>query len=131
MQLRENDIILNETPKSMIEHPTEDTHALTGVTDDNKQIRIHLLLRGVTSTMTVSKPTLEQFETLPRLVLTNQDLEWDPQNKNFQIQEEAYLNNKGEFIPAGDRKRKATNNNFVLETTRTKRLSIATLNERT
>ena len=78
MQLRENDIVLNECPKSMTENPTDDTHALSGIADNNARLRIPLLLRGVTSTMTVSKPTFHQYETLPHLVLTSENATWDP-----------------------------------------------------
>jgi hypothetical protein len=75
MQVRENDIILYEHPKSMTEHLTNDTHALSGVTDTNETIRIPFLIRGVMSTFNVSKPTLNQYKQLPRLTLTSRDLE--------------------------------------------------------
>ena len=39
MQMRENDIMLDETPKSMIDNPTNDNHALSGMTDNN----VHLI----------------------------------------------------------------------------------------
>ena len=127
MQLRDNDIILNETPKSMIENPTEEDHSFVGHTDDNRHIRIPFNIRGVTSCITVSKPTIEQYELLPRITLTNQDLQWDPQNIDFQSREEAFLDTYGNFKSPGDRKQ---DSKFVLKTTRStpvKEVSIAAL----
>jgi len=124
MQLRDNDIILNETPKSMIENPTEDDHTLAGHTDENRHIRIPFRLKGVTSCITVSKPTQSQYEELPRLVLTNQDLQWDPQSTDFQTQEDAFLDTFGNFKSPGERKQ---NSKFILKTTKTKEISIAAL----
>ena len=107
MQLRDNDIILNECPKSMIEYPTEEHHSLLVVTEETKeQIRIPLRLRGVTSTMMVSKPTPQEFEALPHVILTNRDTEWNPHNPDFGEQEAALLDPFGAFKPPGDRKQK-------------------------
>ena len=103
MQVRENDIILNEHPKSMTENPTNDTHALSGVTDTNELVRIPFLIRGVTSTFNVSKPTIYQYETLPRLTLTSGDLEWDPQSKTYEQAEAAMLNPYGKLKELRDR----------------------------
>ena len=103
MQVRENDIILNEHPKSMTEHPTSETHALSGVTDTNTVLRIPFLIRGVTSTFNVSKPTIEQYELLPRLTLTSADLTWDPQTKEYEQAEAAMLDTNGELKEPGDR----------------------------
>ena len=103
MQVRENDIILNEHPKSMTENPTSETHAMSGVTDTNELLRIPLLIRGVTSTFHVSKPTLKQYELLPRLTLTSADLTWDPQTKEYELAEAAMLDNYGELKEPGDR----------------------------
>ena len=51
MQMRENDVILNECPKSMTERPTKDHHSMTVITDANHQSQVPLRLRGVTSTI--------------------------------------------------------------------------------
>jgi hypothetical protein len=37
MQLRDNDVILNEQPKSMTDNPTEETHSLLVVTEEHDQ----------------------------------------------------------------------------------------------
>jgi hypothetical protein len=128
MQVRENDIILNEHPKSMTENPTNDTHALSGVTDTNELLRIPFLIRGVTSTFHVSKPTLKQYELLPRLTLTSADLTWDPQTKEYEQAEAVMLNPYGELKQPGDRPEQ-----FVIKSTATsirqqKTLSVAALN---
>jgi hypothetical protein len=123
MQVRENDIILSEHTKSMTENPTND--ALSGVTDTNETIRIPFLIRGVTSTFNVTKPTLNQYEQLPRLTLTSGDLEWDPQSTVYEHTEAAMLNLYGELKPPGDRI-----NKFVIKAIGSipKQMSIATLN---
>ena len=59
MQLRENDIILDECPKSMIENPTEVNHSLLVITETNYHLQIHLQLRGVTSTRKVTARTTQ------------------------------------------------------------------------
>ena len=72
-------------------------------TDTAKSIWIHFLLRGVTSTIEVSTPTHSEYQSLPRIKLTSQDLEWDPQNPDFAAQENMFFNHFGEFNPPGDR----------------------------
>jgi hypothetical protein len=44
------------------------------------------------STFHVGKPTLKQYELLPRLTLTSADLTWDPQTKEYEQAEAAMLN---------------------------------------
>ena len=61
MQLRENDVILDGCPTSMIENPTEVNHSLLVVTEPNHHLRILLRLRGVTSTIYVTKPTIHDL----------------------------------------------------------------------
>ena len=73
MQMRENDVILNECPKSVTENPTEDHRSMTVTTDTNHQLRVPLRLQGVTSTICVSTPTQDECLSLPRMDPTNQD----------------------------------------------------------
>jgi hypothetical protein len=73
------------------------------VTNTNESLRIPFLIRGVTSTFRVTKPTLEQYELLPRLTLTSADLTWDPQTMVYKQAEAAMLNMYGELIQPGDR----------------------------
>ena len=124
MQLRDNDVILNEQPKSMIENPTAEHHSLLAVTEDHDQFRIPFRLRGVTSTMYVSKPTQADYEALPHVLLTNRDTEWDPHNPDFGKDEDALLDSRGEFKSPGDRKQ-----SFVVKSmTQTTKLNVAALN---
>ena len=109
MQLRDNDVILNETPKSMAEQPTEDNHSLLVTTDTKESLRIPLRLRGITSTLYVHKPTLYEYETLPQIELTNHDLEWDPQSPDYALQEDMFLDDYGNFKLPGDRKQRRRN----------------------
>ena len=102
MQLRENDIKLNECPKSMIENPSEEHHSLLAHTDTNETLRIPFQLRGVTSTILVTTPTPSEYQELPRIELTNPDLTWDPQNPDYATQENSFFTALGRFIPAGD-----------------------------
>jgi len=128
MQVRENDIILNEHPKSMTENPTNDTHALSGVTDTHEMLRIPFLIRGVTSTFNVSKPTLQQYELLPRLTLTSADLTWDPQTKEYERAEAAMLNPYGELKQPGDRPEQFVIKIIATSIKQQQTLSVAALN---
>jgi len=103
MQMRENDIMLNECPKSMTEHPTEEHHSLFVTLDTHKQLRIPLRLRGVTSTIYVHTPTPEEYQQLLQVDLTNQDLAWNPQYPDYSEQEDHFLITFGEFNPTGDK----------------------------
>ena len=103
MQLRANDVILDECPKSMTETPTKETHSLLLKTEDNNTLRIPLMLRGVTSTFPITKPTLHDFDILPIIELTSHDLEWDPQSRDFAEAEAQFLDTFGNFKPPGDK----------------------------
>jgi hypothetical protein len=52
-------------------NPTEELHSLLSVTEEHDQFRIPFRLRGVTSTMYVSMPTVNEYEELPHVILTN------------------------------------------------------------
>ena len=124
MQLRDNDVILNEQPKSMTDNPTEETHSLLAVTEEHDQFRIPFRLRGVTSTMYVSKPTAKEYEELPHVILTNRDTEWDPHNPDFGKQEDTFINIYGEFQPPGDKKHQ-----YVIKSMeRNQQINVAALN---
>ena len=109
MQLRENDVILDECPKSMIENPTEVNHSLLVITETNYHLQIHLQLRGVTSTIYVTKPTVQDLDRYEQIELTNRDLLWNPQNPDFAANENSFLNAFGEFIT------ETISNGFILQ----------------
>ena len=108
MQMRINDITLDECPKSLIETPTLDTHAMTGPLEDPSGViigpyTIPFNLRGVTSCISISKPTLQQYETLDRIELTSETLEWDPQVTHYAEAEAAMMDSFGNLKDPGDR----------------------------
>ena len=113
MQLRENDVILDECPKSMIENPTEVNHSLLVVTENNNHLRIPLRLRGVTSTIYVTKPTVQDLDRYKQIELTNRDLLWNPQNPDFAANENSFLDAFGEFISPGDQLNRRKSNRFL------------------
>ena len=61
-QMRENDIEVNECPKSQLNAPTIDNHAIIIDRDDKvRPFRIPLMLRGTISAIPVRRPTDEEF----------------------------------------------------------------------
>ncbi len=83
MQCRVNDVTVNETPKFMVQDPTDQTHALTlpNPVHPSQTITLPLELRGVISLLNVRTVTADQFydqETYPHVHLTLDTLTWDP-----------------------------------------------------
>ena len=95
MQIRMNDIELNDTPKFLTENPMSKTHAISVMDQDGHEHTILFTLRGVTSYIPTRKPSIKEFETCPRIELTCESPEWDPHSETFKHQEEALLDNKG------------------------------------
>ena len=67
MQILMNDVIVNDQPKSLTDNMTEEDHAI--ISPGNDRYRIPLYLQGVTYYFTTWKPTIEEFETCPRIDL--------------------------------------------------------------
>jgi hypothetical protein len=103
MQLRLNDIHLDECPKFLTNEPTDKTHALSIPTKDEDYL-IPLALHGVTSYFPTRKPTLHEFETGHRFELTYESPDWDPQTTAFDEQETAMTDRLGHVRPTGDRR---------------------------
>ena len=95
MQIRMNDVELNDTPKFLTENPMNKTQAISGRDQDGREHTIPFTLCGVTSYIPICKPSIEQFETCPRIELTCKSPEWDPHSETFKHQEEALLDKKG------------------------------------
>ena len=80
MQLRDNDLKVNDEPKHMVLNPTDDHHCIIiAQSQDGDRMRIPLWIKGVTPTW---KPTWQDFEgsLLNKVIeLTNETVEWDPQ----------------------------------------------------
>ena len=103
MQLRMNDVSVNETPKFCLSDPTETDHAILVNRSQEDRMIIPLSLEGVTSYFPTFKPSKEQYEAaeegIDLLYLTDGDLEWDPHDGRFAEQEAAMLDDNGQIQP--------------------------------
>jgi hypothetical protein len=65
MQCRVNDVIVNDVPKFLTLNPTDNTHAI--VVNDPDDLERHICfplnIQGVTSYLTVRKPTLAEWDS--------------------------------------------------------------------
>jgi len=99
MQLRMNDVLVNEVPKFLCKKPDDTDHAILIPRTDDDRLCIPLSLEGVTSYFHSFKPTSEQYEAaaegIDLLHLTDGDLEWDPHSSEFARQEEAMMGDDG------------------------------------
>jgi hypothetical protein len=74
MQLRLNDVTVIDVPRFLTDKPTPLTHALVIPTDDfDDPYVIPMSLHGASSTFPTRKPTVDEYETLPHLVLTSEE----------------------------------------------------------
>jgi hypothetical protein len=90
MQVRLNDVTVNETPRFLTDKITDYTHSLVIPTDDfDSPYVIPLSIRGVSSSFPSRKPTVEEFETLPHFTLTSEDPIYDPHDPTYAQQEQA------------------------------------------
>ena len=102
MQLRDNDIEVNDLPKSLQSNPMVHNHAI--IADD---LLITLHIKGIISYFTVSKPSKEEWEnssTDNHIVLTYESPTWDPHSMRFQAAEEATMDHTGSIITPRDGK---------------------------
>ena len=99
MQLRDNDLKVNDEPKYLVQNPTEQHHAIDiAGTEDEEAWRIPLLLNGVISYFPTRRPTRKEWlesEFSKRICLTAESPEWDPQDSRFGEQESAMLDSRG------------------------------------
>jgi hypothetical protein len=101
MQLRLNDVTVNDVPRFLTDKPTLLTHAHVIPTDDfDDPYVIPMSLHGVSSTFPTRKPTVEEYETLPHLVLTDEEPRYDPHDPALAWHEEALAK---AVLEAGDR----------------------------
>ena len=90
IQVRLNDVTDNETPRFLTDKVTDCTHSLDKPTDDfESPYVIPLSIRGVSSSFPTRKPTVEEFESLPHLLLTSDDPIYDPHDPTYKQQEQA------------------------------------------
>jgi hypothetical protein len=109
MQMRMNDVKVNECPKFMETRPNDKSHTLR-TTQDGEDLCIPFGLRGVTSYFPTLKPTPLELATCRRFDLTAKDPEWDPSSTTFQEQEDAQVNSRGMVHDTGDER----NRRFIL-----------------
>ena len=100
MQMRDNDIFVNDEPKHMVEDPSEYNHAITvpSVTVDDEPFRIPLSLDGVVSYFPTRKPTWDEYNGTPEervIHMTASSPEWDPSSNRFSQEEDAMLDRDG------------------------------------
>jgi hypothetical protein len=90
MQLRLNDVVINERPKFLTTKPTEDDHSI-----QCQDLLIPLELDGVTSYFPARKPTREEYEMCDRIELTYPDPEWKPNDVQYSEEEAKYVHVDG------------------------------------
>jgi len=103
MQVRANDIAVNDEPKSMVLNPSDDHHAIVVPPQEPNLdgLRIPLSIRGVISYVTTRKPTIKEYEQCPedhRIELTYESPEWDPSTTRFEEQEARMVDSSGALI---------------------------------
>ena len=90
MQLRLNDVIVNDVPRFLTDKPTQLTHTLVIPTDDfDDPYVIPMSLHGVASSFPTRKPTVAEYESLPQLVLTSEEPAYDPHDTSMARHEDA------------------------------------------
>ena len=103
MQCRLNGVLVDEIPKFLAIRPSESTHAIS-VPDpmlEGAYVVLSLDLCGVTSYVSVRKPSLEEWEDeerFPRLELTALEPQWDPSDPSYGEKEMRMTNFKGEVV---------------------------------
>ena len=88
MQMRMNDILIDECPKFLSQNPTDDSHSIYFPRDD---FRIPLELSGVTQYFPSRTPSKNEYDNCPLHLqheLTYPLPDWDPHSLEFKSQEE-------------------------------------------
>jgi hypothetical protein len=91
IQLRLNDVTVNNVPRFLTEKPTLLTHSLIIPTDniENPYVIPMTLYYGMASLFPTRKPTVEEFESLPQIILTSKELAYDPRDTSKVQHEDA------------------------------------------
>ena len=76
MQLRANDVVLNECPGMYCKDPDDESHSIVAIDDDGSTVILSLFLKGVTSQFEVEPLDADEFDShnCPRIELTSGDL---------------------------------------------------------
>lgn len=98
-QMRDNDVVVNDCPKSMMKSPTANDHAIIIPRLDDLPYRIPLMLKGTISGIPVRRPTDTEFADmdLERFELTYETPEWD-QTEDSREKTELNIQRKTEFV---------------------------------
>jgi hypothetical protein len=84
MQMRLNDVVVNETPKFQCTKPTNLSRTITVKGENmNDDLIIPLDLRGVVSCFTTRNPTQEECDTCNRYELTYESPVYDPSGSSY------------------------------------------------
>jgi hypothetical protein len=101
MQMRVNDVELQECPKFMEAQPNDLSNNLR-VAQNGDELCIPFGLRGVTSYFPTRKPTTIELANCRTFDLTSEEPEWDPSSSTFQEQEDATVDARGMVHDTGD-----------------------------
>jgi hypothetical protein len=104
MQMRLNDVVVNETPKFQCANPTNLSHTITAKGDNiNDELIIPLDLCVVVSSFTTRKLTQEEFDTCDRYELTYESPVYDPSGSSYAEQEAAMMDSRGQLKVTEDK----------------------------
>ena len=99
MQLRDNDLKVNDEPKHLMSCPMEDHNAIVfPETAEREELRIPLTFHNVTSCFPTRKPSRAEWDACDDVQifeLTYESPEWLSQAERFKEQEEAMLTSAG------------------------------------
>ena len=104
MQMRLNDVRVNDIPKFLTDSPTDEDHTITVIDPDtNDKLVIPLTIRGVSSTFPTRKPTQDEYNTCQQFVLTYDSPEYEPSDDRYERMEAHALSNIDRLQETGDR----------------------------
>ena len=103
LQIRDNDVRVNDKLKFMVLTPTYNHHAIVicGIYQDQQPLNIPLSIKGVISYFPSRKPMWEEYEGSEpelRIDMTVEEPEWDPRTTRFKSQEESMTYSVGKLI---------------------------------
>jgi hypothetical protein len=104
MQMRLNDVVVNETPKFQFAIPTNLSHTIAVNGENiNDELIIPLDLRGLVSCFTTRKSTQEEIDTCNRYELTYESPIYDPSRSLYAEQEAAMTDSRGQLKVVEDK----------------------------
>jgi hypothetical protein len=104
IQMRLNDVVVNEMPKFQCANPTNLSRTITVKGDNmNDELVIPLDLRGAVSCFTMRKPTQEEFDTCNQYELTYESPVYDPSGSLYAEQEAAMMDSREQLKVAKDK----------------------------